>query len=142
MSALIPQGYGYVFAVLGGSFVMNTYLTMNVIMARKKYGVEYPALYAPPKHEFEKEFNSVQRAHQNTLESYAIVMIQMCACGLIYPITSATFGGLWVLGRFMYGFGYANFGPAGRMVGGLFGHLGDFPLAIMTMKIAYDMITK
>jgi glutathione S-transferase len=142
MSFSLPQDYGYVFATLGGSFFMNMYLTFNVISARKKYGVEYPALYAPTGHKFEKEFNSVQRAHQNTLESYGIVMLQMCACGLVYPITSAAFGAVWVLGRFIYGFGYANFGPKGRMVGGILGHFGDFPLVIMTLKIAYDMIVK
>jgi glutathione S-transferase len=138
----LPKDYGYVFAVLGGSFFMNTYLVMNVVIARKKYDVQYPALYAPPGHKFEKEFNSVQRAHQNTLESYSLVMLQMCLCGLIYPVTSAICGGLWVAGRFMYGFGYANFGPTGRMVGGIFSHLGDFPLFIICLKIAYDMINK
>eukprot|EP00951_Prasinocladus_malaysianus_P048417 scaffold658215_cov78-Prasinocladus_malaysianus.AAC.1 len=71
----LPSEYGYIFAVLGASFLMNIYLTMNVVSARKKYDVQYPALYAPPDHKHAAEFNSVQRAHQNTLESYALVMI-------------------------------------------------------------------
>jgi len=121
---------------------MNTYLTANVVMARKKYGVDYPALYAPLDHKNEKEFNSVQRAHQNTLESYSIVMLQMMACGLVYPVTSATCGGLWVVGRIIYGYGYATGGPKGRMLGGIISHLGDIPLVIITLKIAYDMIKK
>lgn len=63
-----------------------------VIKARKQYGVEYPWLYAPESNKHHKEFNSAQRAHQQTLESYSLVMLQMCLCGLVYPITSAICG--------------------------------------------------
>lgn len=44
-----------------GSFFMNGFLTVKVAMARKKYKITYPTLYAPPGHKFEIEFNSVQR---------------------------------------------------------------------------------
>lgn len=68
VSRASPAGArSYCFAVLGGSFFMNAYLTVNVALARKKYGVSYPALYAPPGHKDEVAFNSVQRAHQNVL---------------------------------------------------------------------------
>uniref|UniRef100_A0A7S4N2J1 Glutathione S-transferase 3, mitochondrial n=1 Tax=Guillardia theta TaxID=55529 RepID=A0A7S4N2J1_GUITH len=136
----LPKGYGYVVAVVGGSFLLNMYLTINVVTARKKFKVEYPLLYAPAGHKHEEAFNCVQRAHQNTLESFPMVMMQMLLCGLKYPLTSAVCGGIWVVGRFLYGYGYANNGPKGRMVGGIFSHLGDFPLAIMTFKVAYEMI--
>lgn len=137
-----PPGYGYIFAVLGGSFLMNGFLTWNVLSARKKYGVKYPALYAPPGHKFENEFNSVQRAHQNTLESYAVVIIQMALNGLVYPEYSAFFGGLWVIGRIIYGAGYAAFGPSGRVVGFAIGFFGSIPPIFITLKIAYDLISK
>ena len=70
--------------------------------------MQYPALYAPPGHKNELEFNSVQRAHQNTLESYGPVMVQMMACGLKYPVTAAVCGALYVFGRVIYGYGYAK----------------------------------
>ena len=47
-----------------------------------------------------------------------------------------------MLGRVLYGIGYNSKGPSGRTVGGLVGHLGDFPLMIMMFKIAFDMIMK
>ena len=122
--------------------MMNGYLTWNVISARRKYGVKYPALYAPPGHKFENEFNSVQRAHQNTLESYAVNMFQMALNGLVYPQLSALFGALWVVGRVIYGAGYAAFGPSGRMVGFGIGALGSVPPIFVSFKIAYDMVTK
>ena len=57
---------------------MNFYLMVNVVMARKKYDIQYPALYAPAGHKYEKEFNSVQRAHQNTLEVSVHVSAHIC----------------------------------------------------------------
>ena len=66
---------------MGGGFALNIYLSINVAMARKKYDVQYPALYAPNGHKYEKEFNSVQRAHQNTLESFSFVFLQTALCG-------------------------------------------------------------
>lgn len=68
-----PTGYGYVYAVLGGSFFLNIYLSINVALARRKYDVKYPSLYAPLGHKHEMAFNCVQRAHQQTLESFSYV---------------------------------------------------------------------
>jgi len=140
--SFLPPNYGYVFGALGASGIMNIFLTVQVAQARKKYNVQYPNLYAAPGTKFADEFNSVQRAHQNTLETYTLVMLQMALCGLIYPITSAAFGGVWVLGRIIYGLGYAGAGPKGRMAGAIVSHLGDLPLFFMTFKIAYDLIVK
>ena len=120
---------------------MNMYLVINVSLARKKYNVQYPALYAPEGHKHASEFNCVQRAHQNTLESYAIVMLQMCAAGLVYPITAAAFGATWCVGKVIYGYGYSTGGPQGRHIGGIISHLGDIPLVVTCLKISYDMIT-
>jgi hypothetical protein len=62
-------------------------------------------LYAPPGHKDEVAFNSVQRAHQNTLETYSLVMLQMMCAGLKYPVTSAACGATYVVGRVIYGYG-------------------------------------
>lgn len=104
----LPSNYGYVFAVLGGSFFVNSFLAIQVALARKEYGINYPLLYAPAGHKHEKAFNCVQRGHQNMLESYAIVMLQMCVTGLVYPITASACGLIWSIGRVLYGIGYAR----------------------------------
>lgn len=114
---------------------------MGVMSARKKYKVEYPLLYAPESNKEADKFNSVQRAHQNTLvESYPGVMIQMLVTGLFYPLAAASFGALWAIGRLIYFKGYSTGGPQGRMIGGLVSHLGDFPLMILCLKVAYDLL--
>lgn len=92
----------------------------------------YPLLYAPESHKHAKAFNSVQRAHQNTLESWGPVMLTMMAVGLRDPLTAAFCGAVWVLGRFVYGFGYAASGPEGRMAGAMISHLGDAPLMVLS----------
>mmetsp|Transcript_6793 Transcript_6793/g.13980 ORF Transcript_6793/g.13980 Transcript_6793/m.13980 type:complete len:164 (-) Transcript_6793:144-635(-) len=137
----IPEGYALCFVPLALSWLMNLFLTLQVIMGRKKYNVQYPNLYAPPGHKDGEKFNCIQRAHQNTLESWSMVMITMLAVGLVYPVSSALSGLAWVLGRFVYGFGYALGNPSFRMPGGILSHVGDFPLMGMAFRIAYDVVT-
>jgi uncharacterized membrane protein YecN with MAPEG domain len=38
--------------------------------------------------------------------------------GLIHPYLSALFGLIWVIGRIIYGYGYASSGVKGRNIGG------------------------
>ena len=145
----LPRNYGYPILVLGSAVYLNYYLQFNVVKARKKYGVKAPTLYLPdvPSDADEKEkkrvhaYNCAQRAHQNTCESLGLVMLNMMATGIVYPITSAAFGGIWVVGRFIYGYLYIN-NPEKKRYGGLIWHLGEFPLGIMAFKVAYDLLIK
>jgi glutathione S-transferase len=47
-------------------------------------------------------FNCVQRAHQNSLENQPIFLTLLTLSGLQYPVTAATFGGLYLAGRIGY----------------------------------------
>mmetsp|Transcript_90676 Transcript_90676/g.189572 ORF Transcript_90676/g.189572 Transcript_90676/m.189572 type:complete len:161 (+) Transcript_90676:123-605(+) len=140
MKLEFPEGYALCFIPLAASWVLNFCLTLLVVRARHKYDVQYPALYAPPGHKDEIAFNCVQRTHQNTLESWAMVMITMLFCGLVFPITSAISGMLWVFGRFVYMF-YALGNPAFRGPGSIIAHFGDWTLMGMVIRIAYKVAT-
>ena len=109
--------------------------------ARKKYGVKYPNLYAPPGHKNEEAFNCAQRAHQNTVESQALFLVELVIVGLFYPLFAATCGALYSVGRILYGYGYATKGPDGRLIGSLISHLGDLPLQIAVFKLCYVAFT-
>nr|ABI14208.1 MAPEG family protein [Pfiesteria piscicida] len=138
----LPADYGYVVLAHGLPWISNTYLTVQVAMARKKYHVEYPALYADKDHPQADEFNCVQRAHQNTLESWAPVQLLMAFNGIMFPRFAASCGAIWAVGRIIYGHGYARKGPKGRMAGGMLSHLGDMPLLIGCFVTAWKMIKK
>ena len=53
----------------------------------------------------------------------------------------ASCGGLWSVGRILYGYGYAKNGPDGRLIGSLISHLGDLPLQIAVFKLCYVAFT-
>mmetsp|Transcript_14928 Transcript_14928/g.24418 ORF Transcript_14928/g.24418 Transcript_14928/m.24418 type:complete len:145 (-) Transcript_14928:34-468(-) len=142
MGFQLPDDFGYVVLAHMFSWISNTYLTINVVKARKKYDVKYPALYAPADHKNAEEFNCVQRAHQNTLENWGPVQILMAFNGILHPKFAATCGAIWAVGRIVYGWGYSKNGPSGRMAGGLLSHLGDFPLLIGGFVCAFKMIRK
>jgi len=68
-------------------------------------------------------------------------MLQMVLTGLMYPKLAAAFGATWVVGRAVYGYGYATGNPDARVPGGIISHLGDLPLLILTVKCAYSLLT-
>jgi len=91
-------------------------------------------------HKNKKEFDCVQRAHQNTLEIAPSVASSTMMVGLMHPITSAALCGIWSLGRVVYVLGYGTGNPANRRTGGLIAHLGDIPLFVMTFVVGYKML--
>ena len=91
-------------------------------------------------HKNKKEFDCVQRAHQNTLEVAPSVASCTMMVGLMHPITSAALCGIWSLGRVVYVLGYGTGNPANRSTGGLIAHLGDIPLFVMTFVVGYKML--
>ncbi len=167
----VPADYKWVLLALVGVFFANQYLVVGVMQARKKYGIKYPALfapvsaleselrrgrhhiaapprrdavarrYAPPGHKNEEAFNCAQRAHQNTVESQALFLVELVVVGLFYPLFAATCGALYSVGRILYGYGYAKNGPDGRLIGSLISHLGDLPLQIAVFKLCYVAFT-
>ena len=81
--------------------------------ARKKYKVDYPAMYS----DTEQVFNCYQRVHQNTLERIPVFLVILLAAGLFNAKMAAAFGFIWIAGRIIYSIGYYSGIPKNRIVG-------------------------
>ncbi|XP_012939578.1 microsomal glutathione S-transferase 3 [Aplysia californica] len=131
----LSSDFGFVILVVVTGWVFLQYLAMNVMKARKKYDVKYPALYSDKS----PEFNCVQRAHQNTLEVYPQFLIFLLLGGLQMPRLSAVFGILFLIGRFMYAQGYYTFDPSKRNRGAI-AYIGFFGLFFNTIYFALNLL--
>jgi len=148
----LPEGYGFVFGGLFLTVISNFYLVLNVVKLRRKFGIKYPAVYADYdthvdskgilcKKEDVDQFNCAQRAHQNTVENLPTVQLLGTINGLLFPQFSGCCLAIYAVGRVVYGRGYMNKGPDGRMAGGIISHLGDFPLYLCTAYSAVTLLT-
>ncbi len=106
--------------------------------ARKKYNVQYPAMYAEASNPHHNEFNCIQRAHQNTLEaipqfivmyvaflpsviarffSYILSHRRLLLGGFKHPLACGIGGFVFGAGRIFYALGYYTGEPKNRMRG-------------------------
>ena len=86
------------------------------MQARKAHNCPYPNLYLPADAPGAKEYNSVQRAHANFLESLPVAALLV---GVIYqaaPRLAVGMAGVWLVGRVLYHAGYVQ-EPSKRMAG-------------------------
>lgn len=113
--------------------------TLQVGRARKRLGVKYPTMYLPEDHKHAKEFNCIQRAHQNTLENYTQFLGLLLFAGLKYPTLAALAGVVNLLGRIVYALGYYTGDPKMR-ARGWFSYLGTIALAGLSVATALSLL--
>lgn len=119
--------HSYVVLVAAASTTVNIFHALTTGNRRKAAKVPYPNAYATHE-EAEKSveklaFNSAQRAHQNFIDFYAHFLVTLGISGLAFPRVAAGLGASWIVGRLMYGYGYARPGleysknGKGRLIG-------------------------
>lgn len=129
--------FGYVVLVFLASIVLLQWLAARVSMARKKYEVPYPKMYI--EQPYSHVFNCIQRAHQNTLESYPMFLVLMIFGGILYPKLSAFCGLIWIAARVSYAFGYYTGDPEQRKWGA-FGYIGLLILLVINIIFALTLL--
>ncbi|CAG8734872.1 23084_t:CDS:2, partial [Gigaspora rosea] len=139
----IPSEYGYVIVTGFVSTILTGYLGFKAGGYRKKANVPYPYMYAT-KEEAEQDrnkliFNCYQRAHQNTLENYPQFLLTLMVGGLKHPIISSVGGGIWILGRLFYAWGYHTGEPSKRSRG-FFSYIGVLALVGTTISTAISLL--
>jgi len=127
----MPEDYGYVILTATASHFANMWMAINVGKARKKFGIEYPDMYSKDS----KEFNCIQRAHQNALENHGSFMFYLMIGGLQYPRIAAASGLIYIAGRIAYAKGYYTGEPEKRRWGG-FAYIGLLSLLGSTISFA------
>ncbi|OMJ15307.1 Microsomal glutathione S-transferase 3 [Smittium culicis] len=120
---------------------------LSVAVARKSIGIEYPDMgsgrfSSKLTDEQWLEFNNVMRVHQNYVEGLPVATITTLVSGLFYPKLSAISGAVYILGRFIYGIGYANKGASGRMAGALILDAGLVTNLIASLVGIYHVLSK
>jgi glutathione S-transferase len=75
--------------------------TINVGKARVKYGIQPPVMSGDP------NFDRVVRVQQNTLEQLVLFLPALWIFAMfVQPMVAAVVGGIWVVGRSLYAWGY------------------------------------
>ncbi|NJM45086.1 MAG: MAPEG family protein [Alkalinema sp. RU_4_3] len=83
------------------ALILFVVVTINVGRARVKYGVKPPAMSGPP------EFERAIRVQQNTLEQLIVFLPALWLFAhFVRPDVAAVIGGIWVIGRGLYAWGY------------------------------------
>lgn len=123
MGLEIPSEFGYVILTGVSSAFVIMYKGIQVGIARKKYGIKYPQMYATTDDEDGKMFNCIQRAHQNTLENYPQFLFMLTTGGLSHPCLASAAGLIYLAGRIAFAKGYYTGNPENRRWGS-FGYIG------------------
>eukprot|EP01034_Spumella_vulgaris_P026343 gene26343-32909_t len=83
--------------------------------AEERYS--YPKLYAEGFSVHAKQFNCVQRGHQQALETYTAYVVLSLVGGVRFPVTVTLAGLLWSIARLSWASGYATGEPSKRYDG-------------------------
>jgi len=120
MAFEVIVGYRWVLTTLVANIFVTQWMSFMVGKARRQYNVPYPTMYASEKegHKDAKQFNCVQRAHQNTLEFLPSFMVGLLLGGLQYPLVAAVLGAVYTVARIQYFRGYSAGVAQKRFSGG------------------------
>ena len=92
------------------SLLTYFWMGLRVARARGRYGVSAPAISG------NEDFERVFRAHQNTLEWLPMYLASLWLFAVYWSdAIAAILGVIWIIGRVLYGLGYAREAKARSM---------------------------
>ncbi|CAN0015706.1 unnamed protein product, partial [Hapterophycus canaliculatus] len=102
----LTPAHGLPMAVAICSAFMTTWAGIGVGMARKKYKIGYPQMYAEQSDPNAFAFNCYQRAHQNVLENYPPFLMLLALSSVYRPKVAAVAGAIRLAGFVVYVINY------------------------------------
>ena len=125
----LPKAYGLVILinVIVSSFLLVV-LGFKVGSARTRYAEKakkdgdadadarfsLPKMYAEGFSQHAKEFNCIQRGHQQAFETFTQFIVCSLIGGVTFPVSTAAGGFLWAVARWKWAQGYASGEPSKR----------------------------
>ncbi|KAH7909059.1 hypothetical protein BJ138DRAFT_1067711 [Hygrophoropsis aurantiaca] len=146
MSITLPTEYpAYVGAGLLSTVWLLGWQVTVVGRNRTASGIKYPQLYAEKAEAAASpaalRFNCAQRAHQNTLEHFPLILISTAIAGVKYPLLAGAAAGFWSFSRVLYTLGYTTGDPSKRNTrGGILGEVSVIGLLLASTYTIYDLI--
>ncbi|XP_077538509.1 glutathione S-transferase 3, mitochondrial-like isoform X2 [Haemaphysalis longicornis] len=134
-SLTVSDEYGYVVLVAAASAVVNRWLALRVVGARKRFGVKLPTMYSNSN----VVFNCIQRSHQHFLEYYPQFLMMLFLVGLEFPKLAAGAGLVYLAGRVVYSIGYST-GDPNKRTRGAFMYCGLVTLFLLTIYLGLRML--
>ncbi|CAA6664305.1 unnamed protein product [Spirodela intermedia] len=142
-AAALPREFGYVAVVVVLYSLLNFWMAAQVIRARKRYKVSYPALYAlESENKDAMLFNCIQRGHQNSLELMPLFFVTLLLGGIQHPVLAAALGALYTVSRFFYFRGYSTGIPENRNKLGGFYFLALVGLILCTASLGIRLLIR
>ncbi|GMJ01362.1 hypothetical protein like AT1G65820 [Hibiscus trionum] len=137
----LAKEYGYVVLAVVAYCILSIWMGIRVGIARKKYKVPYPTLYALESENKDANlFNCIQRGHQNSLEMMPMFFILMVLGGMAHPCICAALGLLYIVTRYFYFTGYSSGDPQKRLTIGKYGFLALLGLMICTISFGINLL--
>ncbi len=110
--------------------------------ARSKYNVHPPTLYLPESNKNAKEYNCIQRAHQNIVtERVPMFLAEVFIASIFKPKAAAACGAVRLVSLFFYAAGYQTGKPEKRANPlSLVGYIADFGLLYLCATTGFKLL--
>ncbi len=110
--------------------------------ARHEYGVHPPTLYLPENHKNAKEYNCVQRSHQNVVtERMPLFSVTVILGSIFRPKIAAACGAVRLVSFFAYASGYQTGKPEKRVNPlSIVGYVADLGLIALSISAGIKLL--
>ncbi len=135
--------FGYCALTAIGIGVQGYMDAMHTVKLREELGIAYPddGIKSQKLGDTEwHKFSCYKTVHHHAMEYMPFAMTTLFIGGVHYPVISASFGAVYVIGRQVFATGYRTYGPEGRYNGNLILRIGVLGLLVTSITSSLKML--